>query len=79
MFDKLRLSLILPREAFRFDRSADWTVLGGERTKLQVAHFKLSYSRAFIVRVYPLQTHEMLLPATMPSGFWAAYPGADLR
>ena len=49
-----------PGEAFQFDWSEDWAVLGGERTKLQVAHFKLSYSRAFIVRAYPLETHEML-------------------
>jgi hypothetical protein len=35
-------------------------ILGGERTKLQVAHFKLSHSRAFILRAYPPQTHEML-------------------
>ncbi len=35
-----------PGEAFQFDWSEDWAVLGGERTKLQVAHFKLSYSRA---------------------------------
>ncbi len=34
-----------------------------ERTKLQVAHFKLSHSRAFLVRAYPLQTHEMLFDA----------------
>ena len=52
-----------PGEAFQFDWSEDWAVIGGERTKLQVAHFKLSYSRAFIVRAYPLQTHEMLFDA----------------
>lgn len=50
-------------EPFQFDWSEEWAVLGGERTKLQVAHFKLSYSRAFIVRAYPLQTHEMLFDA----------------
>ena len=50
-------------EAFQFDWSEDWAVLGGERTKLQVAHTKLSHSRAFIVRAYPLQTHEMLFDA----------------
>ena len=38
-------------------------MLGGERTKLQVAHFKLSHSRAFLVRAYLLQTHEMLFDA----------------
>ena len=53
----------LPGEAFQFDWSEDWAVIGGERTKLQVAHFKLSYSRAFILRAYPQQTHEMLFDA----------------
>lgn len=52
-----------PGEAFQFDWSEDWAVLGGVRTKLQVAHFKLSHSRAFYVRAYPLQTHEMLFDA----------------
>lgn len=36
-----------PGEAFQFDWSEDWAVLAGVRTKLQVAHFKLSHSRAF--------------------------------
>ena len=52
-----------PGEAFQFDWSEDWAIIGGERTKLQVAHFKLCYSRAFIVRAYLLQTHEMLFDA----------------
>lgn len=52
-----------PGEAFQFDWSEDWAVIGGERTKLQVAHFKLSYSRAFVLRAYLLQTHEMLFDA----------------
>jgi transposase len=50
-------------EAFQFDWSEDWAVINGERTKLQVAHFKLSHSRAFLLRAYPLQTHEMLFDA----------------
>ncbi|ODP36986.1 IS21 family transposase [Sphingomonas turrisvirgatae] len=50
-------------EAFQFDWSEDWAILGGERVKLQAAHTKLSHSRAFIVRAYPLQTHEMLFDA----------------
>ena len=50
-------------EAFQFDWSEDWAVLGGERTKLQVAHVKRSHSRAFLVRAYRLQTHEMLFDA----------------
>lgn len=52
-----------PGEAFQFDWSEDWAVIDGVRTKLQVAHFKLSYSRAFFVRAYILQTHEMLFDA----------------
>jgi transposase len=38
-----------PGEAFQFDWSEDWAIIAGERTKLQVAHSKLSHSRAFIV------------------------------
>ena len=52
-----------PGEAFQFDWSEDWALLGGKQTKLQAAHTKLSHSRAFIVRAYPLQTHEMLFDA----------------
>ncbi len=52
-----------PGEAFQFDWSEDWASIGGERVKLQVAHAKLSHSRAFLVRAYPLQTHEMLFDA----------------
>ena len=50
-------------EAFQFDWSEDWAIIAGERTKLQVAHFKLSYSRAFFLRAYLQQTHEMLFDA----------------
>ena len=52
-----------PGEAFQFDWSEDWATIGGERVKLQVAHTKLSHSRAFLVRAYLLQTHEMLFDA----------------
>jgi transposase len=52
-----------PGEAFQFDWSEDTAVVGGARLKLQVAHVKLSYSRAFTVRAYLLQTHEMLFDA----------------
>ncbi|MET4130521.1 hypothetical protein ACSSV8_003619 [Roseovarius sp. MBR-79] len=45
-----------PGEASQFDWSEDFAVLGGERTKLQMAHIKLSHSRAFLLRAYPLQT-----------------------
>jgi transposase len=52
-----------PSEAFQFDWSEDWATIGDERVKLQVAHTKLSHSRAFIVRACPLQTHEMFFDA----------------
>ncbi len=55
--------LFRPGEAFQFDWSEDFVVIGGERTKLQVAHMKLSHSRAFVLRAYLLQTHEMLFDA----------------
>jgi transposase len=41
-----------PGEAFQFDWSEDFAVLGGERVKLQMAHMKLSHSRAFFLRAY---------------------------
>ncbi len=50
-------------EAFQFDWSEDWVKIKGKATKLQIAHFKLSYSRAFYLRAYPTQTHEMLFDA----------------
>ena len=52
-----------PGEAFQFDWSEDWAIISGVRVKLQAAHFKLSHSRAFIIRAYLLQTHEMLFDA----------------
>jgi transposase len=65
----------LPGEAFQFDWSEDWAIIGGERTKLQVAHVKLSYSRAFILRAYPQQTHEMLFDAHI----WRSTVGPNRR
>ncbi|RKJ97595.1 IS21 family transposase, partial [Pseudoroseomonas wenyumeiae] len=52
-----------PGEAFQFDWSEDWATVGGKRIKLQAAHTKLSHSRAFVIRAYKLQTHEMLFDA----------------
>lgn len=50
-------------EAFQFDWSEYFAVSGGERTKLQDANSKVSHSRAFLVRAFLLQTHEMLFDA----------------
>jgi len=55
--------IFAPGEAFQFDWSEDWAVIGRERIKLAVAHFKLCHSRAFMLRAYPLMTHEMLFDA----------------
>lgn len=55
--------IFAPGEAFQFDWSEDWAVINNERVKLQIAHFKLSHSRAFYLRAYLLQTHEMLFDA----------------
>lgn len=52
-----------PGGSFQFDWSEDWAHVGGERIKLQVAHIKLSHSRAFLVRTYLLQMHGMLFDA----------------
>jgi transposase len=52
-----------PGDAFQFDWSEDWATIEGERAKLQVAHAKLCYSRAFVLRAYLLQTQEMLFDA----------------
>lgn len=52
-----------PGEAFQFDWGDGWAVIAGKRVRLQVAHFKLSSSRAFYLRAYFTQTHEMLFDA----------------
>lgn len=52
-----------PGEAFQFDWSEERALLAGRPAKLQVTHTKLAHSRAFIVRAYLLQTHEMLFGA----------------
>jgi transposase len=52
-----------PGEAFQFDWSEDWLVVGRKKTKLQIAHTKLCHSRAFHLRAYLTRTHEMLFDA----------------
>ncbi|MDE1226137.1 IS21 family transposase [Vibrio aestuarianus] len=52
-----------PGEAFQFDWGENWAYINGHKTKLQVAHFKLSHSRAFLLRAYYSQSHEMLFDA----------------
>ncbi|MET0010706.1 MAG: IS21 family transposase, partial [Candidatus Thiodiazotropha sp. 6PLUC4] len=52
-----------PGEAFQFDWSEDYAVINGTNTKLQIAHFRLSHSRAFFLRAYLTQSHKMLFDA----------------
>ncbi|HKI74467.1 MAG TPA: IS21 family transposase [Pseudomonadales bacterium] len=52
-----------PGEAFQFDWSEDWLIIGRKKVKLQIAHMKLCHSRAFVLRAYLTQTHEMLFDA----------------
>lgn len=59
-FERLHFDL---GDASQFDGSEDFVVLSGERTKLQVARIKLSHSPDFLLRAYPLQTHD-LIPAS---------------
>lgn len=50
-------------EAFQFDWSEEAMVIGGMYRKIQVAHAKLCFSRAFWLTAYPSQGHEMLFDA----------------
>ncbi|HPQ26727.1 MAG TPA: IS21 family transposase [Gammaproteobacteria bacterium] len=55
--------LFPPGEAFQFDWSCEYAVIGGQRVRLDVAHLKLACSRAFWLVAYPMQSHEMLFDA----------------
>ena len=50
-------------EAFQFDWSEEWLVIGGIHRKILAAHTKLCASRAFVLAAYPAQSHEMLFDA----------------
>jgi len=52
-----------PGEALQFDWGEDWIKIDSISTKLQIAHFKLSHSRAFFLRAYLTQSHETLFDA----------------
>ena len=41
-----------PGEAFQFDWSHETVVLGGNTTEVKVAHFRLAYSRMFLMIAY---------------------------
>jgi transposase len=50
-------------EAFQFDWSEEWLMVGGLNRKILAAHTKLCASRAFFLSAYPTQSHEMLFDA----------------
>ena len=64
-------------EAFQFDWSCEYAMIGGLRRRLEVAHIKLAFSRAFLLVAYPQQSHEMLFDAHA-RGF-AAFGGIARR
>jgi hypothetical protein len=49
-----------PGEAFQFDWSHEWVVMGGVTTKVKVAHIRLCYSRMRFLVAYPRETQEMV-------------------
>ena len=55
-----------PSKASQFDWSEDYVVINGMDTKLQIAHFKLSHSRAFFLRTYLLRSHEIASRQFLP-------------
>ena len=50
-------------EAFQFDWSCEYVIIGGLRRRLEVAHTKLAASRAYVLTAYFTQSHEMLFDA----------------
>lgn len=66
-----------PGDAFQFDWSCEYAVIGGVRRRLEVAHAKLAASRAFLLVAYPMQSHEMLFDAHRRA--FAAFGGVPRR
>lgn len=66
-----------PGEAFQFDWSCEYAVIGGVRKRLEVAHIKLTHSRVFWLVAYPMQSHEMLFDAHARA--FAAFGGVPKR
>lgn len=64
-------------EAFQFDWSCEYAVIGGLRRRLEVAHTKLAASRAYLLVAYFTQSHEMLFDAHTRA--FAAFGGIPKR
>jgi transposase len=52
-----------PGEAYQFDWSHEWVVMGGVTTKVKVAHIRLCHSRMRFLVAYPRETQEMVFDA----------------
>lgn len=52
-----------PGDAYQFDWSHEWVVLGGIAQKIKVAHFRLSHSRQPFLAAYPRESAEMVFDA----------------
>lgn len=52
-----------PGDAYQFDWSIETVRLAGQTVKVNVAHFRLCYSRAFFICAYPNQKADMLMDA----------------
>ena len=48
-----------PGEAFQFDWSTEYLLIGGLHRRLEVAHIKLAASRAYLLVAYYAQAHDM--------------------
>ena len=52
-----------PGEAYQFDWSHEYAVLGGTTTKVKAAHMRLCHSRMNLVQLYPRESQEMVFDA----------------
>lgn len=64
-------------EAYQFDWSTETVKLAGKVCKVQLAQFRLCYSRAFFLCCYPNQTTEMFIDAHNRA--FAFFGGVPLR
>ena len=64
-------------EAFQFDWSCEYAVIGGMKHRLEVAHVKLAASRVFWLVAYLTQSHEMVFDAHARA--FAAFGGVPRR
>ena len=66
-------------EAFQFDGSCEYLVIGGLRRRLEVAHTKLAASWAFLLVAYFTQSHEMLFDAHAHARAFAVFGDVPRR